>query len=102
MRIQDLVVEGDSSLLINCISRKFKCPWRLLQIIHDIKKIACSFQGICFQHILREANFAANALAIVGHQLLSSPYWEVGFPSVVSSVVNFDFFGAGCFRGFSL
>ncbi|KAL6137943.1 hypothetical protein ACLB2K_063232 [Fragaria x ananassa] len=67
MAIQDLLVEGDSSLIINCVNEKFKCPWRLLQIIQDIKKIASSFHHIHFQYNFHEANFVANTLANLGH-----------------------------------
>ncbi|KAL6201188.1 hypothetical protein ACLB2K_024903 [Fragaria x ananassa] len=50
LRFHDLLVEGDSSLVINCVNGKFKCPWRLIQLIQDIRSLASSFQSISFQH----------------------------------------------------
>ncbi|KAL6141230.1 hypothetical protein ACLB2K_059520 [Fragaria x ananassa] len=102
MGIQDLLVEGDSSLIINCVNEKFKCPWRLIQIIQDIKKIASSFHRIHFHHNFREANFVANALANLGHHCARPSFWDSDFPLVVGSTITFDLFGAGCFRGFAL
>ncbi|KAL6211510.1 hypothetical protein ACLB2K_016734 [Fragaria x ananassa] len=101
MGFQDLIMEGDSALVINCIKGNFKCPWRLLQLVQDIKSIAGSFQSIAFHHVLREANFPANALTNLGHQLSRPSYWESDSPPPpsVRLAVNFDLFGAGCSRG---
>ncbi|KAL6180022.1 hypothetical protein ACLB2K_046691 [Fragaria x ananassa] len=35
-----VIVKGDSSLIINCVNSKFKCPWKLIWIMKDIKSIA--------------------------------------------------------------
>ncbi|KAL6135191.1 hypothetical protein ACLB2K_067419 [Fragaria x ananassa] len=70
MNAKNVVVEGDSSLVINCVNMKFKCPWKLIQIIQDIIMIATFFDHISFHHVLREANFVANALANLRHNAL--------------------------------
>ncbi|KAL6125203.1 hypothetical protein ACLB2K_073262 [Fragaria x ananassa] len=100
--IQDLLVEGDSSLIINCVNEKFKCLWRLLQIIQDTNKIASSFHRIHFQHNFREANFVANALANLSHHCVRSSFWDLDFPLVVGSAITFDLFKTCCFRDFVL
>ncbi|KAL6213540.1 hypothetical protein ACLB2K_012987 [Fragaria x ananassa] len=50
---QNVLIEGDSSLVINCVIGKFKCPWRLIQLIQDIKRLASSFQSISFWKLER-------------------------------------------------
>ncbi|XP_004305977.1 PREDICTED: uncharacterized protein LOC101292043 [Fragaria vesca subsp. vesca] len=96
MNVKNVVVEGDSSLVINCVNMKFKCPWKLIQIIQDIIMIATFFDHISFHHVLREVNFVANALVNFGHKLSNPSCWEVNFYVTVRQVLNFDLFGAGC------
>ncbi|KAL6183154.1 hypothetical protein ACLB2K_044565 [Fragaria x ananassa] len=93
-----LMVEGDSALIINCVTERLKCPWKLLQIVQDIKKIASSFSLVSFHHVLREANFTANALANLGQNLDTQHCWESNLLSSVRVTVNFDLFGGGCLR----
>ncbi|KAL6205163.1 hypothetical protein ACLB2K_022426 [Fragaria x ananassa] len=94
MGIQDLLVEGDFLLISNCVNGKFKCPWRL--------RIVSSFHRIHFQHNFCEANFAANALANLGHHCARPSFWDSDFPLAIGSAITFDLFGAGCFKGFAL
>ncbi|XP_004308642.1 PREDICTED: putative ribonuclease H protein At1g65750-like [Fragaria vesca subsp. vesca] len=64
----DVVVEGDSKLVIDVMTQKINPPWRIHQIVDDIRKIAESFSSISFHHVYREANFAADAVVSYGHQ----------------------------------
>ncbi|KAL6180294.1 hypothetical protein ACLB2K_046958 [Fragaria x ananassa] len=100
LNIKNVVVEGDSSLIINCVIGKFKCPWKLFQIMQDIRTIATFFECISFHHVLHEANFVANALTNLGHNYSNMQCWETCLPAPVSQVVNFDLFGMGCSRVF--
>ncbi|KAL6198986.1 hypothetical protein ACLB2K_028774 [Fragaria x ananassa] len=63
----DIQVEWDSKMVINAVNEKISPPWRIQQIVQDIKKIAQDFSTISFKHIYREANFAADAIANTGH-----------------------------------
>ena len=98
-----IIAEGDSKLVIDCVNNRFKPPWRIASIIHDIRTLASSFDDVQFFHVFREANFAANALASLSHSLSGFSYsWSHNFPPTLMSAVNFDLFGTGCSRGFSL
>ncbi|KAL6206879.1 hypothetical protein ACLB2K_024125 [Fragaria x ananassa] len=94
----NLLFEGDSYIVINCVNGKFKCPWRLIQLIQVIRSLASSIHSISFQHVFREANFAANELVNFGHQLSSPCHWDSSFPPILRQTINFDIFGAGCSR----
>ncbi|KAL6223247.1 hypothetical protein ACLB2K_006635 [Fragaria x ananassa] len=96
------VAVGDSALIIDCVTGRFKCPWKLLQIVQDIKMIASSFSLVFFHHVLHEANFAANALANLEQNLNTQHCWESNLPSSVRVALNFDLFDGGCQIGGSL
>ena len=80
---QNVQVEGDSKTLIDCINNKCKIPWRIRTFIQDIKAISRNFQNIGFKHIWREPNFAADAVARVGHEVEVAS-WSLHFPSLVN------------------
>ncbi|XP_024172136.1 uncharacterized protein LOC112178182 [Rosa chinensis] len=98
----NLLIEGDSQLVIHCVIGKTNTPWHLQSIIQDIKQLASNFNSVVFTHTLREANFVANALASIGHGSDELISWTSHFPSSVNSAISFDLFGAGCSRGASL
>ena len=98
----NVLVEGDSKLVVNCVLGSVNPPWRLLHIIHDIRMIADSFESFSISHIFREANFVADSLAQLGQSSPSCLEWSDGFPRPILDRINFDLFGSGCPRGFSL
>ncbi|KAL6141309.1 hypothetical protein ACLB2K_059599 [Fragaria x ananassa] len=55
--------EGDSSLIINCIV-PVEVPWRLKSLVCEILELSLSFSSISFSHVIREANFLADALDV--------------------------------------
>lgn len=61
---RNLIEEGDSKLIIDCVLRKVSIPWRV-----------------------------AYALARLGHGMTSSCIWEHGLPLLVVSPFYFDLFG---------
>lgn len=95
-------VEGDSKLIIDCVLNKCSVPWRLKVLVKDIQLLASHFQNIQFTHILREANFTADAIANLGHCSLSCNLWERQLPLSVLPAFNFDSSNFGCCRGFRL
>ncbi|KAL6179207.1 hypothetical protein ACLB2K_050723 [Fragaria x ananassa] len=100
LNIKNVVVEGDTSLIINCVTGKFKCPWKLFQSMQNIRTIATFFECISFHHVLHKANFVANVLTNLGHSYSNMQCWETCLPAPVSQAVNFDLFGMGCSRVF--
>ncbi|XP_062021172.1 uncharacterized protein LOC133737678 [Rosa rugosa] len=63
----NIVVEGDSKLLIDCIQGSYEVPWRIRLMIQDIKQLAQQFEVIIFRHIYREANFVTDHLTTLAH-----------------------------------
>ncbi|XP_024200027.1 uncharacterized protein LOC112203270 [Rosa chinensis] len=96
-----LLVEGDSSLIINCVNRKCEAPWMLKSLLKDIASIANSFATISFSHVFREVNFLADAVMSTGSG--SSPrVWLQCLPVFALRALYWDKFNFGCPRGFSL
>ena len=70
-------------------------------LIRDITSLAHSRQNITFKHILREANFVADAIAKSGHSVGVS-LWNHSLPLNASNAFLFDQLCVGCFMGSSL
>ncbi|KAL6185385.1 hypothetical protein ACLB2K_041519 [Fragaria x ananassa] len=60
--LSKIEVESDFKLVIDIANGVCDPPWRLLKIFQDFKSLRCNFVSISFKHVLREANFVANAL----------------------------------------
>ncbi|CAL9014261.1 unnamed protein product [Prunus brigantina] len=99
---EQIVIEGDSKLVIDSILGKANPPWCIQQIIQDIWALSSSAASIRFQHVFREANFTADAVAKLGHGLSNQVLWEHGLPLSVRTPFYFDLFGRSCPRGFVL
>ncbi|CAL8120424.1 unnamed protein product [Prunus armeniaca] len=97
-----IVIEGDSKLVIDSILAKANPPWCIQQIIQDIWALSSSVASIRFQHIFREANFTADAVAKLGHGLSNQVLWEHRLPLSVRTPFYFDLFRCSCPRGFFL
>ncbi|ONI02233.1 hypothetical protein PRUPE_6G185900, partial [Prunus persica] len=55
-----IVVEGDSKLVIDSVLKKVIFPWSIQQIIQDIWHLNSSIASVRFQHVFREVNFTAS------------------------------------------
>ncbi|KAH0987849.1 hypothetical protein GBA52_015026 [Prunus armeniaca] len=97
-----IIIEGDSKLVIDSILNKATPPWSICHIIKDIWSLSSSVNQVRFQHVFREANFTADVVAKLGHELSSQMFWEFGLPLSVCSPFYFDLFGFSCSRGFVL
>ncbi|KAL6218551.1 hypothetical protein ACLB2K_011761 [Fragaria x ananassa] len=94
-----IIVEGDSKIIIDAVNGKISAPWRLQQIIEDIKNLAQEFQEISFNHIYREANFAADATTSLRHSITGRRDWFQPLPRSIGRMIMFDQIGEGCPRG---
>ncbi|CAL8991586.1 unnamed protein product [Prunus brigantina] len=97
-----IVIEGDSKFVIDSIQGKANPPWCIQQIIQDIWALSSSIASIRFQHVFREANFTADAVAKLDHGFSNQVLWELGLPLSVRTPFYFDLFGRSCPRGFVL
>ncbi|ONI28918.1 hypothetical protein PRUPE_1G168800 [Prunus persica] len=84
---QNILVEGDSKLIIDCVKQEADPPWRLkvgVEIgdldLRDIKLLSSFCGDLSLNHIYSEANFTADAVANLGHGLNPSKLWESGLP----------------------
>jgi len=66
----DLTCIGDSQLVIKQMKGEYKCKHPNMIPLHkDAKQISSSFTSVVFQHVLRDKNSAADALANKAVQL---------------------------------
>lgn len=87
-----ILVEGDSKILIDSLQGRCSIPWRILFVIEDIRWLASRFAHISFKHVLREANFVADAVAATGHSCGFS-MWTNSLPLSAANALGFDQLG---------
>ncbi|BFG41450.1 hypothetical protein CerSpe_277240 [Prunus speciosa] len=97
-----ILVEGDSKLIIDCVNNVVSIPWSISLLVQDIRVMSYYFEEISFQHIFREANFTADAVASLGHNFAPSRLWDCELPLSFSVPFYFDLVGHACPRGFRL
>ncbi|XP_050387311.1 uncharacterized protein LOC126803570 [Argentina anserina] len=88
-------VEGDSKLVIGAVNGNVKFPWKLRSLIQDIKTIANNFEVVVFKHVLRDANFVANAIASVGHSCTNDVIWNDFVPNEACNAFFFYIVNVG-------
>ncbi|XP_004301189.1 PREDICTED: uncharacterized protein LOC101298028 [Fragaria vesca subsp. vesca] len=96
-----IMVEEDSKLVIDCIKGTCATPGRLKKMVQDIKQICKYFESCCFQHVFREANFSADALANLDHTSNMHIDLEGSCPLQIGNALLFDRLGlrpSGCTR----
>ncbi|XP_062014402.1 uncharacterized protein LOC133730916 [Rosa rugosa] len=96
----NLVVEGDSKLLTDCVQGRCQIPWRIRTLVNDIKALTLHFQSIIFSHIFQEANFIADRLALAAHTFTNPYVWFFCLPLLVSPAFQLNQLGEGVCRGF--
>ncbi|XP_021836027.1 uncharacterized protein [Spinacia oleracea] len=60
LNIRRLYIEGDNLLIINSVKGIWSTPWKLHNIINDIKSLLLTFDIWEIKHIFRETNRAAD------------------------------------------
>ncbi|KAL6220373.1 hypothetical protein ACLB2K_008129 [Fragaria x ananassa] len=65
-------IEGDLTLIINCIKGRCTVPWRIKSFIGDIVANTRWCTSIFFDYVFREANFLADTLATLRHSFSST------------------------------
>ncbi|XP_024195694.1 uncharacterized protein LOC112198822 [Rosa chinensis] len=102
LNCSNMLVEGDSKLVIDCVNKISDPPWKIRSLVRDIQDISSMFEEISFSHIPREANFVADTLASLGHQSLDAIIWRDKLPLLACSAFNLDQFNFGVVGGFVL
>lgn len=93
-------IEGDSKLLIDCIKGTCATSWRAKTIVENIVTLLQKFDFMKINHVYREANSVADALANLGHEEEDSRIWFNKLPSRASYALTLDQLGLGCGRQF--
>lgn len=65
--LNKIIKEADSKLLMSCVNEETESPWRMLQIIEEIKEIVNN-KGVVLMHYYRKANTVADKLATLSHK----------------------------------
>ncbi|KAI5350043.1 hypothetical protein L3X38_002934 [Prunus dulcis] len=66
---RNILVEGDSKLIINCVKQEAEPPWSICTLIQGIKLLSSFCGDLSSNHIYRRTNFTADAVANLGHGL---------------------------------
>ncbi|CAL2255073.1 unnamed protein product [Prunus armeniaca] len=89
---QKILVEGDSKLIIDCVNNLVSVPWSISLLVQDIRLLSSYCKEVSFQHIFREANFTADAIASLGRSLTLSRLWDRGLLLSCSVPFYFDLY----------
>jgi len=64
LKIKNLLIKGDSQLVINQMDGKYKCSSpNLIQLYEKAKVLESEFDNICYQHVYRNENKRADYLS---------------------------------------
>ncbi|GLJ49320.1 hypothetical protein SUGI_1042530 [Cryptomeria japonica] len=64
--IQNLEIEGDSTIIINSLRSGNSCNWKINNLIKRAKDLLPYFNSVIINHIYREGNRRADELANIG------------------------------------
>lgn len=80
----------DSKLAVEILQSNYKCPWRVLALVGNIKRCLQCFNSFRIQHVWREANQAADILASHAsgdNEIILDP---ANFPATLQNVIRTD------------
>lgn len=85
--IKRIYLEGDTSIVINSISKSQSCPQKIYSILSDCKNIIleCNIE-VRINHVYREGNPAADFLANLGHIIKANQIWDSNFPREILGI----------------
>jgi ribonuclease HI len=67
LNIKNLLVKGDSLLVINQMNNTYKCySSNLIELYNKAKELEMKFDSILYQHVLRKFNKRADELSNIG------------------------------------
>lgn len=93
------IAEADSKLVTSCVNEGETTPWRIIQIVEEIKGIFIE-GNITLQHCYREANKIADKLATMSHthrqKLIFTRYEDL--PKQVKGLMQLDKWELASFR----
>lgn len=88
-----IFVHGDSKLVINVVQELCGVPWRLRQIIEDIRWLTSSFLLVKWARIFRKVNFVADAIVSADLSFQNMHIWDTCILDVAYNAFLFDGIG---------
>ncbi|XP_056690230.1 uncharacterized protein [Spinacia oleracea] len=98
LQIDNLLIEGDNLLIINAVKGVWSTPWKISNIISDIKHLLTLFTTWDIKHIFREANSAADWIANVGHLIVGNMYIDPTNSQRLATILCNDYSGVTLVR----
>ncbi|XP_020080022.1 uncharacterized protein LOC109703712 [Ananas comosus] len=89
-QLDNIILETDSMLLANILTRKTEIPWKQRSIFTDCFSLLHLFCSFCISHIPREANQAADWLAHFGRYANCFTFWEDSHPLELQKLLLLD------------
>ncbi|KAF7801517.1 reverse transcriptase [Senna tora] len=90
LSIQDIVVEGDSAIVLGYLSSAVSLRSPLGLILDNIRSLCASFRRVEFKWVRREANGVADLLASLGLNVESTYVWLEDRPCVLACALQLD------------
>ncbi|XP_056688726.1 uncharacterized protein [Spinacia oleracea] len=98
LNIAHIQIEGDNLLVINSVKGNWAPPWKIHNIIKDIKHLLDLFDTWEIKHIFREANSAVYWIVNVGHLIVGEMYIDPKNSHSLSSILCNDYSGVTLVR----
>ena len=64
---KDIIIKGDNLIIIKVVLGLTSIPWKILNVIRDVRFLLDQTTQVEVRHIFREANKAADWLSKYGH-----------------------------------
>ena len=69
MKIKEIIIEGDSKIIIDMVKGVIQPSWTIQTIIFDIRQLLEGFERFELQHIYKEGNVIDDDIAGIGFNL---------------------------------
>jgi ribonuclease HI len=84
----NIIFEGDALQIVNAVNDPLQCDSSFGHFVEDVKWVLWSFNSYVFQHVGREANYAAHGIAKEACNHVTETVWWHSIPSFIDGVVG--------------
>jgi hypothetical protein len=84
----NIIFEGDALQIVNAVNDPLQCDSSFGHFVEDVKWVLWSFNSYVFQHVGREANYAAHGIAKEAYNHVTETVWWHSIPSFIDGVVG--------------
>ena len=90
MLIHDLVLEGDSLVVVNALKEASPPPALVAAVLYNVKSVSHEFCRVEFSHIYRQGNRPAHLLAKHGYGIADLSVWVEESPYFLEQTLLHD------------